>query len=466
MSVQTTNRKRADSSNTLNLHLYHAPINEQKSENYSIINHNHNNHNADVLTDAPPALHHAASDPINYSHGSSNNSSSAHTHSSTYEVRPCRVEDTDSIDTIMRKAWPDEPEWRNPQYWTKEFIKPASERYGYVIESYTNTNMNTQSILPSTSTIMGFAMYKWSKPISQKPFWQNQYGYKWYIDDFNVDIDKDIYGKSVSYKWKKGFNQRQTSTNGYNNLLYNNKNIKENWNKLSTHIVHVTDVAIHPYFRGKGLGTQLMQSMIYSFPSGTRFGLEVKCDNHGGVKCYQKCGFVIKRRMPHYYGRKIDGYKMVLISNYTPDDISNFVKTTQLKKAEKERQNVRKQLENFHINNVKSKALNGNGNGSKQPMNQDQDHKSNFYTDDEEDDGPFLFDDDEDMKENEYSNRNENKMEKIENALRSLCGVDWKFYFKRFEDEEVYDDDLFDLNEKDLAKLLPKIGPRSRVRNW
>lgn len=29
-----------------------------------------------------------------------------------FTVRPCQVQDTESIDYIMREAWPDEPEWR------------------------------------------------------------------------------------------------------------------------------------------------------------------------------------------------------------------------------------------------------------------------------------------------------------------------------------------------------------------
>lgn len=146
--------------------------------------------------------------------------------------------------------------------------------------------------------------------------------------------------------------------------------------------------------------------------------------------------------MEHYYGRNMNGYKMVLISNYTSDDVENFVKTTQLKRSEKERQNVRKQLENFHINNVKSK-VNNNG----------------LYKN-----GKYKNDFDVDMKDN--MDEDENKMELIEKGLQRLCGNDWKYYLKRFKDEEVYDDDLLDLNEKDLAKLIPKIGPRSRVRNW
>ena len=154
--------------------------------------------------------------------------------------------------------------------------------------------------------------------------------------------------------------------------------------------------------------------------------------------------------MRHYYGANIDGYKMVLISNYTSDDVLNFVQTTQLKRSEKQRLNVRKQLEHFHINNVKSKAQNGCSNSS------NHEHKNN---DDQDEDA--------EMKENvDGYDGGHNKMEKIEDALRRLCGGDWKFYFKRFQDEEVYDDGLFDLSEEDLAKLLPKIGPRSRVRNW
>ena len=126
-------------------------------------------------------------------------------------------------------------------------------------------------------------MYKWTRPFTKKPFWQRERGHQWYISDFCFDKNEQ------SYQWKDGYYQT-TKGGEYNDILYNNKNLKLNWNKLSTHIVHITDVAIHEDFRGKGLGTQLVQSMIYSFPSGTRFGLEVWSSNHGAIKCYEKCG--------------------------------------------------------------------------------------------------------------------------------------------------------------------------------
>merc|ERR550532_1001599 len=95
-------------------------------------------------------------------------------------VRPCRVQDVESIDFIMREAWPDEPEWRNPQFWTKEFIKPSGQRFGYVIEQ---------------DEVMGFAIYKWNLPLHDHRR-SGRYRFQWFFGDFNTD----------SFQWNQGIN--------------------------------------------------------------------------------------------------------------------------------------------------------------------------------------------------------------------------------------------------------------------
>eukprot|EP01083_Nonionella_stella_P061256 159662_1 len=141
--------------------------------------------------------------------------------------------------------------------------------------------------------------------------------------------------------------------------------------------------------------------------------------------------------MAHYYGRNKPGYKMVLISNYTDEDVSNFVTTTQLKRCQKEQQNIRKELEKFHIHNVKSKV---------DEQNEQNEQKQN--------------------REAKQDINNDLKQTKIIKALRRLCGDDWEFYFRNFCNQEIYDEDLIGLTEDDLKVLIPKIGPRSRVREW
>ena len=77
-------------------------------------------------------------------------------------------------------------------------------------------------------------MYKWNKPKreSQKSV-KNEY--EWFYGDFMTE----------TFQWSDGLNrntmkQKPSSTpNGYN-MYYNNQNLKENWNLLSSHFVHIT----------------------------------------------------------------------------------------------------------------------------------------------------------------------------------------------------------------------------------
>ena len=144
-----------------------------------------------------------------------------------YTVRPCQVQDTESIDNIMRKAWPDEPEWRNPQFWTKEFIKPSSQRFGFVIEQSRGASKQNE--------VMGFAMYKWEMPLHGACKSSDD----WFFDDFKTD----------SFEWNDGFSgktkkkEASSTPNGYD-MYYNNQNLKENWNRLATNFIHITGVML------------------------------------------------------------------------------------------------------------------------------------------------------------------------------------------------------------------------------
>ena len=150
-----------------------------------------------------------------------------------FEVRPCRAEDSEKLDEIMRIPWPHQPEFRNPKYWTKEFIKPASKSFGFVIES------------KKGKEIVGFAMYRWHAPAYYE---DNPNGYwNWWIEDFGI------------WRYDINFNKKEYEKKR-NKLIFRNHNLIENWHKLSTHLVHFTDVSIHPKYRKKGLGTQLIQN--------------------------------------------------------------------------------------------------------------------------------------------------------------------------------------------------------------
>ena len=68
--------------------------------------------------------------------------------------------------------------------------------------------------------------------------------------------------------------------------------------------------------KGKGLGTQLMSTIIQAFPKGVKFGLEVDKSNPGGIYCYKKCGFQVVREVPNYYGHNKPALKMVFVKEF------------------------------------------------------------------------------------------------------------------------------------------------------
>merc|ERR1719474_1658182 len=55
---------------------------------------------------------------------------------------------------------------------------------------------------------------------------------------------------------------------------------------------------------------------------------------------------------------------------------------------------------------------------------------------------------------------------RIRNALEKHCGKNWRSFVQNFENEEVTDKDLKDLNDDELKQLIPKMGPRKRFKKW
>lgn len=72
-------------------------------------------------------------------------------------------------------------------------------------------------------------------------------------------------------------------------------------------------VAIHPDFRGTGLGQRLTLSILRSLSNrGARnVYLEVREDNRPAIGLYQKLGFIPRCRLPHYYAQGQHGLSMV-----------------------------------------------------------------------------------------------------------------------------------------------------------
>ncbi len=66
---------------------------------------------------------------------------------------------------------------------------------------------------------------------------------------------------------------------------------------------HVTNVALLPVFRGRGLGTRLMDAlcMIAKALGAVRMTLEVRPSNHAAQRLYGKLGFEARGVRPGYY---------------------------------------------------------------------------------------------------------------------------------------------------------------------
>merc|ERR1712228_440460 len=131
------------------------------------------------------------------------------------------------------------------------------------------------------------------------------------------------------WDWRESDWEDYDIDNVYNNM--NNSNSKYEKKKLakesgvrSDYFVRILDLCILNNCTQRGLGLQLLQSLIYAFPSGTRFGVEVPAINTVAVKCFTKCGFTIAR-VEQGGDTK---YKMTAESHYTYDAYLSFVRNS------------------------------------------------------------------------------------------------------------------------------------------
>lgn len=70
--------------------------------------------------------------------------------------------------------------------------------------------------------------------------------------------------------------------------------------------------AVAAGYRGRGIGTQLMNAFVQTCGSRgiRRLELEVRKSNQGGIRFYQRYGFEIGFILPTFYTDGEDGYKM------------------------------------------------------------------------------------------------------------------------------------------------------------
>ena len=76
---------------------------------------------------------------------------------------------------------------------------------------------------------------------------------------------------------------------------------------------HITTIGVVPEYRRRGLARMALHEVERSFLARgvTTVRLEVKTDNLSAQRLYEQVGYVIVRRMPHYYSNGADAYLMV-----------------------------------------------------------------------------------------------------------------------------------------------------------
>ncbi|MCL9812833.1 ribosomal protein S18-alanine N-acetyltransferase [Natranaeroarchaeum aerophilus] len=76
---------------------------------------------------------------------------------------------------------------------------------------------------------------------------------------------------------------------------------------------HIKDLAVHPEFRGEGVGTTLLRHGLKSLQeqSVSSVKLEVREENDGAQRLYSRFGFQPLRRVPRYYDDGEDAIIMI-----------------------------------------------------------------------------------------------------------------------------------------------------------
>jgi ribosomal-protein-alanine N-acetyltransferase len=77
-------------------------------------------------------------------------------------------------------------------------------------------------------------------------------------------------------------------------------------------VARVVTLDVHPAFRRQGLGRRLLRELLARLAAGgsARALLEVDVRNSGAIDFYRGEGFRETRRLPSYYGRRLDGFEM------------------------------------------------------------------------------------------------------------------------------------------------------------
>lgn len=82
---------------------------------------------------------------------------------------------------------------------------------------------------------------------------------------------------------------------------------------LDQESVRILMLAVHPLYRNRGIGSELLQTFVeVSSSRGVkRIVLEVRVSSSKAIKFYQKRGFKVTNKLEDFYTNGEDGYKMV-----------------------------------------------------------------------------------------------------------------------------------------------------------
>ena len=69
---------------------------------------------------------------------------------------------------------------------------------------------------------------------------------------------------------------------------------------------HITNIAVHPDYRGRGIGGRLMQEMLNDIEAlgHTAATLEVREDNYPAIRLYERYGFTQAGMRKNYYEKE------------------------------------------------------------------------------------------------------------------------------------------------------------------
>ncbi|MDR2771031.1 MAG: ribosomal protein S18-alanine N-acetyltransferase, partial [Clostridiales Family XIII bacterium] len=81
---------------------------------------------------------------------------------------------------------------------------------------------------------------------------------------------------------------------------------------------HITNVAVHPDFRGRGVGSAVLAALLERMRRGaglTDFTLEVRASNAAAMRLYGKAGFLEEGRRKNYYTEPLEDAIIMWLRN-------------------------------------------------------------------------------------------------------------------------------------------------------